>query len=94
MIKIGDKVRFLNSIGGGVVRRFISKDMVSVEEDDGFEMPILIKECVWIADAGEVTADNSKNLSDKVNKSLERPVAGRETKAGESSSVQLPFNAG
>ncbi len=94
MIKIGDKVRFLNSIGGGVVRRFISKDMVSVEEDDGFEMPILIKECVLIADAGEVTADNSKNLSDKVNKSLERPVAVRETKTGERLNFHLAFIAG
>lgn len=54
-IKIGDKVRFLNSVGGGIVRRFIDKNIVSVEEDDGFETPVLIKECVVIESAGEQT---------------------------------------
>lgn len=54
MVKIGDKVRFLNSVGGGVVRRFVSKDVVSVEEDDGFEMPVLARECVVIEQASEI----------------------------------------
>lgn len=47
-LKIGDKVRFLNSVGGGEVVRFINKEVVSVLEEDGFETPILIKECVII----------------------------------------------
>lgn len=47
MIKIGDKVRFLNAVGGGVVRR-IDRDIVFVEEEDGFETPILARECVVI----------------------------------------------
>ena len=44
-IQIGDKVRFLNSVGGGVVRGFRGKDQVLVEDEDGFEVPALIKEC-------------------------------------------------
>lgn len=48
MLKIGDRVRFLNSVGGGIVRRFQNKDIVLVEEDDGFETPALIRECVVI----------------------------------------------
>ena len=55
-LKIGDKVRFLNSVGGGIVKRFISKELVAVEEDDGFETPIMIKECVVIE---SVTTQNS-----------------------------------
>jgi hypothetical protein len=47
-MKIGDKVRFLNAVGGGVVKRFKSKDVVLVEEDDGFETPALIRECIVI----------------------------------------------
>ena len=43
-IQIGDKVRFLNSVGGGVVRGFRGKDQVLVEDEDGFEVPALIKE--------------------------------------------------
>ena len=54
MVKIGDKVRFLNSVGGGIVKKFINKDIVSVEEEDGFETPVLIKECVIISTAGEM----------------------------------------
>ncbi len=47
-MKIGDKVRFLNSVGGGIVRKFQGKDIVFVEEEDGFETPVLIRECVVI----------------------------------------------
>ena len=47
-MKTGDKVRFLNAVGGGIVRRFQNKDIVIVEEDDGFETPVLIRECVVI----------------------------------------------
>ena len=42
-IQIGDKVRFLNSVGGGVVRGFSGKDRVLDEDDDGIEVPALIK---------------------------------------------------
>lgn len=47
-MKIGDKVRFLNEVGGGKVTGFIGKDMVTVEDADGFEIPMLKRECVVI----------------------------------------------
>ncbi|MEJ8739845.1 DUF2027 domain-containing protein [Phocaeicola sp. HCN-6420] len=47
-MKIGDKVRFLSEVGGGIVRGFQGKDVALVEGDDGFEIPMLIKECVVI----------------------------------------------
>lgn len=50
-IKIGDKVRFLNSVGGGIVCSFKGKDQVLVEDEDGFEIPVLIKECVIVGDS-------------------------------------------
>ncbi len=42
MIKVGDKVKFLNDVGGGVVTRFLNKNMVMVENYDGFEIPYQI----------------------------------------------------
>jgi len=48
MIKPGDKVRFLNAVGGGVVKSIINKTMVSVEDSDGFEIPTLISQLVVI----------------------------------------------
>ncbi len=47
-VKIGDKVRFLNTTGGGIVRSFRGKDQVLVEDEDGFEVPALIRECVVV----------------------------------------------
>lgn len=50
MVKVGDKVRFLNAVGGGTVVK-ISKDIAYVEEEDGFETPVLMHECVVIEPA-------------------------------------------
>lgn len=47
-MKIGDKVRFLSEVGGGTVRGFRGKDIALVEDEDGFEIPMLIRECVVI----------------------------------------------
>ena len=37
-MKIGDKVRFLSEVGGGIVTGFQGKDFVLVEDADGFDM--------------------------------------------------------
>ncbi len=47
-MKVGDKVRFLNEVGGGIVAGFQGKNTVLVEDEDGFEIPMLITECVVI----------------------------------------------
>ncbi|GAK36802.1 putative DNA mismatch repair protein [Bacteroides graminisolvens DSM 19988 = JCM 15093] len=47
-MKIGDRVRFLNEVGGGIVTGFKGKDIVLVEDADGFDFPMLIRECVVI----------------------------------------------
>ncbi len=47
-MKIGDKVRFLNEVGGGVISGFPDKDTVLVCDEDGFEIPTLRKEVVVI----------------------------------------------
>jgi hypothetical protein len=47
-MKIGDKVRFLSEVGGGVVKGFQGKDLVLVEDEDGFSIPMPIRECVII----------------------------------------------
>lgn len=54
-LKIGDLVRFLNSVGGGKVTRVEGK-MVYVEDEDGFEIPSLESEVVLIERPEQVTA--------------------------------------
>lgn len=50
--KPGDKVRFLNTVGGGTIVKELNEFMVSVAIDDGFEIPTLISELVAIEPAG------------------------------------------
>lgn len=45
--KTGDKVRFLSSQGGGIVTRVVG-DLVFVEIEDGFEIPVMPSELVVI----------------------------------------------
>ncbi|MDE6485152.1 MAG: DUF2027 domain-containing protein [Duncaniella sp.] len=52
MAKIGDIVRFLNSVGGGVVTRI--EGNIAYVDDDGFETPMLLRECVVV---GQATAE-------------------------------------
>ncbi|WP_439185711.1 DUF2027 domain-containing protein [Carboxylicivirga taeanensis] len=48
-VKAGDVVRFLDTNGGGVVTRVDGK-LAYVEDQDGFEVPVLVNECVVIRD--------------------------------------------
>ncbi len=50
MIKVGDKVKFLSDVGGGVVTRFLNKNMVMVENYDGFEIPYPIVQLINTSD--------------------------------------------
>jgi len=53
-IKVGDKVKFLNATGGGVVRKIIDSRLVSVAIEGGFEIPVQASELLVIeaVDAG------------------------------------------
>ena len=52
-ISTGDRVRFLNSIGGGVVKGFQNKQVVIVEDEHGFDVTVLISECVVVESASD-----------------------------------------
>lgn len=47
-MKIGDNVRFLSEVGGGIVKAFQGKDFVLVEDADGFDIPMHKHECIVI----------------------------------------------
>ncbi|MFV0591982.1 MAG: DUF2027 domain-containing protein [Draconibacterium sp.] len=72
MIKVGDRVKFLNDVGGGVVTGFISKNMVNVEGDDGFEVPYSVSQLVNVS-APELNAKGT----------VPQPAPVPETKAAE-----------
>lgn len=51
MAQVGDTVRFLNTTGGGKITRI--DGTVAYVDDDGFETPVLLKELVVVASAGD-----------------------------------------
>jgi putative DNA mismatch repair protein len=46
-VRVGVQVRFLNAVGGGRVAR-ITGDTAWVEDEDGFEIPTALKDCVVV----------------------------------------------
>ena len=73
-MKIGDKVRFLSEVGGGRVSGFQGKDIVLVEDEDGFDVPMRRSEVVVI---GEEDYDTRHVVEVKSRKTVE-PVSEEE----------------
>lgn len=59
-INIGDKVRFLNDIGGGKVTGFQRGGIVLVEDEDGFEIPVRENEVVLVSASEKKLTRQSK----------------------------------
>lgn len=89
-MKIGDKVRFLSDVGGGIVRKFEKGNIVLVEDEDGFEIPALISECVVIDtddyNIAKVDTMGRKKSGDNRQQpssaSREKPLAVEDTEEG------------
>ena len=86
MPKAGDRVRFLNAIGGGTITRIDGKTAF-VEDEDGFESPVLLKDIVvvlpadHVAEAGKTTLmfnqkafDEGRKIESSEPKSEEKKV--------------------
>ena len=65
--KAGDKVKFLNTIGGGIVTKVISPTMVSVAIEEGFEVPTLMKELLKIEDTGTASRMFNQDFNVDIN---------------------------
>lgn len=76
-MKIGDKVRFLSDVGGGKISGFQGKNIVLVEDEDGFEIPTPITEVVLVGD---------ENMAAAKIKTLEREAKAAEE--GDSKSIK------
>lgn len=60
MAKPGDTVRYLNATGGGRIVRIEGK--TAFVEEDGFEMPVLLKDIVVVMAAGQEPSPHGPNL--------------------------------
>ena len=93
MAQVGDIVRYLNSTGGGKIVK-IDGNLAYVDED-GFETPVLLKECVVVTPAQPKPKTESKYVAPPVvipapaKAQKEDPV--EETPAGERLNIVLAY---
>lgn len=97
-MKIGDTVRFLSEVGGGIVKEFRGKNIVLVEDLDGFDIPMPMHECVVIDtddyNMKRKSAPQPAQQQEPVRKQqVEKPVTYRpaETREGNTLNVVLAY---
>lgn len=88
-IKIGDTVRFLNSTGGGLVTNIdTKKGLIYVEDEDGFEVPVLETECVVVPKVNMETNFPVKDFSKKPEVQIVQDI-GQKIKIEESEPIEI-----
>ncbi len=65
-IKVGDKVRYLNDVGGGVVTKIISNTLVEIKDESGFNIPVSKSELVLIESASENFVQKDEPISEGI----------------------------
>ncbi len=64
MIKKGDRVKFLNDTGGGIVTSTSNPKLAMVLIDDGFEVPVPVSELIQVTGQQDYPAGDSHNADD------------------------------
>ncbi|MBO7139351.1 MAG: DUF2027 domain-containing protein [Prevotella sp.] len=91
-MKIGDKVRFLSEVGGGRVAGFQGKNIVLVEDEDGFQVPMQVNEVVVV---GEENYDTGHVVEIKQQQTHPHPLpkgSGVYTDPTENSAVNTNYS--
>lgn len=86
MAKVGDLVRFLNTVGGGRITK-IKDNIAYVEDEDGFETPVLVRECVVVGTASAQPATPASHTAVAAKKNTQPAPA---PKAPVTSAVPAP----
>jgi hypothetical protein len=67
VINIGDKVRFLNDVGGGTITRVLNPKTVMVQTDDGFEVPTSVTDLI------KAEPESEKKMAPKDDVAFQKP---------------------
>jgi hypothetical protein len=83
ILKIGDKVRFLNEVGEGYIVNFKNKEIAEVAIEAGFEIPMLISELIKVNEEPKVNKPLIINSFEEVLMEEEKKKAPSEHIKGE-----------
>jgi hypothetical protein len=77
----GDKVKFLNEKGGGIVKRIIDSSTVELSIEEGFDVPVLISNLIKVAsdNASEKLFDVHYKIENNIATSTESNKTSRES---------------
>lgn len=94
MPQIGDTVRYLNAVGGGRIVKI--EGQIAFVDEDGFETPVLLRECVVVGSAAPATEARTPDTQQQVTARAETTAADtdfkiEETAEGEKLTVVLAF---
>lgn len=94
MAQVNDMVRFLNQMGGGRITKIVD-NMAYVEDEDGFEQPVLLRECVVVESAKPKPTAYDKPVMPLPSKEViaepAKPIAVEETEDGDTLNVVLAY---
>ncbi len=75
-LKIGQKVRFLKGTEEGVISKIVNDNIIEVEIEDGFNIPVLKKEVVVIAKEEDTLFQTSEEEPVEESQKINQPVSG------------------
>lgn len=76
-IRTGDRVRFLNATGGGIVTRVKREGVIYVKDETGFEIPVLASEIVVVSEGSTIapTPQRHQSVEAALSTGVIRPTA-------------------
>src|SRR5574344_846842 len=80
-MKKGDKVRFLSEIGGGVIAGFQGKNIVLVEDEDGFQIPTPITDVVLVEQEDYSMGKMVMDKMEKMEKAKAKSINGDDSRS-------------
>lgn len=94
MAKVNDIVRFLNQMGGGRITKIVD-NMAYVEDEDGFEQPALLRECVVVESSKPKPTAYDKPIAPLPSKEVivepAKPLPVEETEDGDTLNIVLAY---
>ena len=76
--KVGDQVKFLNDLGGGIISEIVDQTLVKVRIEDGFDIPVLASELIMDGSMGSESRESFHAFSVPAGKIKAQRTAGED----------------